>query len=54
MKKASRKKRGKVKFRAWITLPNGKRLYASQVGIKAFPIPMKEEKEEEKEEEKID
>jgi hypothetical protein len=25
-------------FRAWITLRNGKRLYAKQVGIRAFPI----------------
>jgi hypothetical protein len=25
-------------FRAYITLKNGKRLYAHQVGLKAFPI----------------
>jgi len=28
----------KVIFRRWITLKNGKRLYASAVGLKAFPI----------------
>jgi hypothetical protein len=28
-------------FRPWITLRNGKRLYAYQVGLKAFKIPVK-------------
>lgn len=28
----------KVIFRAFITLPNGKRLYAKACGCKAFPI----------------
>jgi hypothetical protein len=27
-----------VVFRPWITLKNGKRLYASQVGKRAFPL----------------
>lgn len=34
----------KVIFRAWITLKNGKRLYAHQVGLKAFPIKVKPDK----------
>jgi hypothetical protein len=29
-------------YRPWITLRNGKRLYAYQVGIKAFRIPVKD------------
>lgn len=28
-------------FRAWITLRNGKRLYASAYGLKAFPLKVK-------------
>ena len=28
----------KVVFRPWITLRNGKRLFASQVGKRAFPL----------------
>jgi len=28
-------------FRPWITLKNGKRLYARQFGKKAFPIKVK-------------
>lgn len=28
----------KLIFRPWITLPNGARLYASQVGKRVFPI----------------
>ena len=27
-----------VVFRPWITLKNGKRLYASQIGKRAFPL----------------
>jgi hypothetical protein len=27
-----------VIFRAWITLKNGKKLFAKQCGIRAFPI----------------
>ena len=27
-----------VVFRAWITLKNGKKLYASQIGKRAFPL----------------
>lgn len=34
-----------VIFRAFITLRNGKRLYAHQVGLKAFPIKVKSEKD---------
>jgi hypothetical protein len=30
-----------VIFRPYITLKNGKRLYAHQVGLKAFPIKVK-------------
>lgn len=29
-------------FRAYITLKNGKRLYARQCGLKAFPIRVKD------------
>ena len=32
---------GDIIFRPWIPLKNGKRLYASQVGKKAFPIKVK-------------
>ena len=28
----------KLVFRPWITLRNGKKLYASQVGKRAFPL----------------
>lgn len=28
----------KLVFRPWITLKNGKKLYASQVGKRAFPL----------------
>lgn len=28
-------------FRAWITLKNGKRLYAAQIGKRAFPLLIK-------------
>lgn len=28
-------------FRPWITLKNGKKLYASQIGKKAFPLIVK-------------
>lgn len=31
-------------FRPWITLKNGKKLYASQVGKRAFPLVVKEPK----------
>lgn len=33
-----------VVFRPWITLKNGKKLYASQVGKRAFPLVVKEPK----------
>lgn len=29
-------------FRPYITLKNGRRIYAWQYGLKAFPIPVKE------------
>lgn len=35
-------------FRAFITLRNGKRLYARQVGLKAFPIRVKSDKDKDK------
>jgi hypothetical protein len=35
-----KKNSGKVIFRPWITR-NGKRIYASQYGLKAFPIRVK-------------
>lgn len=34
----------KVIFRPWIQLPNGKRIYAYQYGLRAFPIKVREEK----------
>lgn len=34
----SEKPKEQVIFRPYITLKNGRRLYASQVGLKAFPI----------------
>jgi len=33
--------RGDVIFTAYITLRNGRRLYAASVGLKAFCIPVK-------------
>lgn len=30
-----------IQFRAFITLKNGKRLYAKQYGLRGFPIPVK-------------
>lgn len=36
-----KKPKTEVIFRPYITLKNGKRLYASQVGLKAFPIKVK-------------
>ena len=39
--KPAEKPEPKVIFRAFITLRNGKRLYAYQVGLKAFPIKVK-------------
>jgi len=40
---ASGKPETQVIYRPYITLRNGKRLYASQVGLKAFPIKVKVE-----------
>lgn len=37
-----------TKFVAYITLRNGRRLYASEVGIRAFPIEVSEEETEDK------
>jgi hypothetical protein len=31
----------KIVFRAWITLKNGKRLYAQAIGKRAFPLLVK-------------
>ncbi len=41
--KSRDKSETKVIFRPYITLRNGKRLYAYQVGLKAFPIKVKSE-----------
>ena len=30
-----------VKFSAWITTPDGKKIYAKDYGLKAFPINSK-------------
>ena len=38
MKKKPKKREYRTIFRAWITLKNGKRLYARACGLKAFPI----------------
>lgn len=34
----------KVVFRAWTTLKNGKKLYASQIGKRAIPLVVKDDK----------
>jgi hypothetical protein len=34
----------KIIFRPWIQLPNGKRIYASHYGLRAFPIKVRDEK----------
>jgi hypothetical protein len=44
-KEKAKKGKGEVRFVAYITLPNGKRLYAKQVGIRAFPLPLKKSKD---------
>lgn len=31
-----------VVYRPWITLPNGKRIFARNYGLRAFPIPVKD------------
>jgi hypothetical protein len=37
----AKKSEPEVIYRPWITLKNGRRLYAHQVGKKAFPIKVK-------------
>ena len=36
-----KKSSSKCIFRPYITLKNGRRIYARQYGLKAFPIPVK-------------